>query len=278
MTAHDWAPCSSARPVEVRLSTVEVEACFELLGLGEPPPSLQLPSPGRTLPERQNHLDAVLLGLRRRGLADRNRPSEELAGPLRVLARPDRQLDLRIHSPHGELVAIAAAARRNGALAVRQGDQMTIGTVRRTALVPAVVGLIGPMTPGPGATVNVPADLFEEAWETATDRHPASLVDRLTEMGIPRRDVSSLIHMCRGTGALGQIGAVHYDGRSARPSPWVIGFHRTDAGYYLLLRKPSAYGGATVTIRPLDAPRLAQLAEELLNNKGTRRPQHRHAW
>lgn len=255
-----------------------MEACFELLGLGEAPASLQLPSPGRTVPERHEHLDAVLLDLHRRGMADRNRPSEELAVPLRVLARPDHQLDLRIHSPDGALVASAAAARGNGALAIRRGEEVTVAAVRGTALVSAVVGLIGPMSPGRGAAVNVPADLFDEARQATTDGHISSLVDWLTEMGMRRGDVSSLIHMCRGIRALGQIGVIHYVGRSARLGRWVIGFHRTEAGYYLLLRKPGTYGGETVTIRPLDAPQLAQLAEELLKAGRAREPRHRHPW
>jgi EspG family len=211
-------------------------------------------------------------------LTDRNRPSEELAGPLRVLAHPDHQLDLRIRSRDGGLVASGAAARENGALAIRRGEEVTVAAVRGTALVAAVVGLIGPMSPGRGAAVNVPADLFDEATEATTDGHISSLVDYLTEMGMRRGDVSSLIHMCRGTRALGQIGTVHYVGRSARSGPWVIGFHRTEAGYYLLLRRPSTYGGETVTIRPLDAPQLTQLTEELLKVGRARELRHRHAW
>lgn len=278
MSPPSWAGYGLAGPTEVRLSAVEMEACFELLGLREAPLSLQLSSPGRTVPERQEHLDAVLLGLHRRGLADRNRPSEVLAGPLRVLARSDHQLVLRIHSPDGTLVASAAAARGDGALAIRRGEEVTVAAVRGTALVSAVVSLIGPMTPGRGAAVNVPADLFDEARQATTDGHISSLVDWLTEMGMRRGDVSPLIHMCRGIRALGQIGAIHRAGRSVRLGPWVIGFHRTDAGYYLQLRKPSTYGGETVTIRPLDAPQLAQLAEELLKTGRAREQRRRDAW
>jgi ESAT-6 protein secretion system EspG family protein len=161
---------------------------------------------------------------------------------------------------------------------MRRGDEVTLSVVRGAALVTAVVGLIGPMSPGRGAAVNVPADLFDEARTATTDGHISSLVDWLTDMGMPRGDVSSLIHMCRDIRALGQIDTVHHVGRSARLGPWVIGFHRTDAGYYLQLRKSSSYGGETVTIRPLDAPQLAQLAEELLKAGRARQPQQHRAW
>lgn len=127
---------------------------------------------------------------------------------------------------------------------------------RPRALVPAVVGLVGPMNPGRGATVNVPADLFDEARKATTDGHIPSLVDWPTEMGMRRADVSSLIRMCRGIRALGQIGAIHYVGRSPRLGPWVIGFHRTALG----------------------TPQLAQLAEQLLKAGRAREPQPRHAW
>lgn len=278
VSAPVWARSGSARPVDVRLSPIEMDACFELLGLGETPPTLDLPSPGRTVPKRQDHLDAILLDLQRRGMADRRGPSEQVTELLRVLAHPDHQLDLRMYDEHrGGLTAIAAARRGNGVLTVYEGNQISLAAIRTSALVPTVVGLVGQMCPGRGAAVNVPADAFDTAWQATTDGQLSDLVDQLTEVGIPRADVVSCMHMCRGIRALGQLGTVHYSGRSARLGPWVIGFHRTDAGYYLQLRRPGPYGREVVTICPLNAPRLTQLAAELLD-AGPAQPPRRHTW
>lgn len=279
MSTFEWRGHGSSRPAEFRLSTVELDACYELLGLGGTPPMLDLPSPGRTVPERRDHLDTVLLGLRRRGLADTDQPNDQVAGLVRVLARPDHQFDLSIHGrPDDRLVAIGAAASGRGTLAVRRGDQVSLTSVRSAALVPGVIGLIEPINPGRGASMNVPADLFEAAWKATTDGHLSSFVERLTDMGVPRANVSSCIHMCHGIRAVGQLGTVHYEGQTPRLGAWTIGFHRAETGDYLQLRKPGDYGGETVTICPLDPHRLNRLAEELLNAGPAPRPQHRHLW
>jgi len=57
----------------------------------------------------------------------------------------------------------------------------------------------------------------------------------------------------------------------------VIGFHLAESGYFLQLRGPGPYGG-TISMSPLDAPRLAQKAEELLAAGPAHHPQHGHTW
>lgn len=90
----------------------EFDACWELLGLGDLPLTLRLPSPGRTWAQRHQILTSVLVKLRRRGMAERSAPGERIAGPLRLLARPECQLDLRLDGDPrvGPLVGIGAAA------------------------------------------------------------------------------------------------------------------------------------------------------------------------
>jgi len=87
----------------------------------------------------------------------------------------------------GTLVAIGADARGFAVLAVRHGDQITLAPVRSTALVPTVVGLIGPMTPGVGRAANLPAETFDTAREATRDGELWSLADRVVEMGIPAK-------------------------------------------------------------------------------------------
>lgn len=265
MSAPAWAGDGPAHPGEVRLSAVELAACFDMLDLGATPPTFRLPSPARSEPERRQHLDAVLLDLQHRGLTDRGGPNERVGRLLRVLAHPDHQIDLIRSEPAGTLVAIGAAAHGGGTLATRQGDEITLAPIPGTALAPTVVGLLGPLTPGSGQTVTIPADVFDTARHDAVDGKLSTWAERLTEMGIPRLDALSCLHMCTGVHVLGQLGTVHYIDGSARLSPWVIGFHRADAGYYLQLRKPRQHDGTmVVTICPLDTALLTQLVEELL--------------
>jgi hypothetical protein len=60
------ASSQPARPPVVRLSAVEFDACWELLGLGDTPLTLELPSPGRTWAERHRVFTGVLAALARR--------------------------------------------------------------------------------------------------------------------------------------------------------------------------------------------------------------------
>lgn len=272
MTAVAWAG------TEMRLLPVELDACWELLGLGDPPATLRLPSPGRSLSDRRRHLESVLAGLRRRGLAGRSGPDEHLAKMLRGLARPERQLDLILRGEQGTLVAIGADARGSGVLAVRHGEQVTLAPVRSTALVAAVVGLVGPMKPGVGRTANLPADAFDAALKATSDGDLWSLADRMVEMGVPREDASSCVRMCIGVRRLGQLGTAFRQDGAMRLGPWVIGFHLADSGYFLQLRRPGPYDGAnTIIMCPLDAPRLAQKAGELLAAGPARQPQQGRA-
>lgn len=268
MSAPAWSGSSGADPAQgglVRLSAAELDACFELLGFAGTPSLLQLPSPGRSGRERQHHLDSVLVALRRRGLADAGGPSETLAGLVRVLHRPERQLDLSLHAgAQGALVATGAARRGYGALAVRQGEQVALAPLRTSGLVGAMVGLIGPMSRPMGRSVNVPAEAFDAAWEATTDGSLWTMADNLVREGVDPSNASACARMCQGISALGQLGTAFYREGVAWFGPWVIGIHRTEEGYYLQLRQQNRYGGETVSIHPLDAPRLAQLAEQLL--------------
>lgn len=155
MSAPAWSGSSGAdHPAQgglVRVSAAELDTCFELLGFAGTPPLLQLPSPGRSGRERQHHLDPALVALRRRGLAEASGPNETLAGLVRVLHRPERQLDLSLHAgAQGALVATGAARRGYGALAVRQGEQVALASLPPSELVRAVVGLIWPDAPRHG--------------------------------------------------------------------------------------------------------------------------------
>jgi hypothetical protein len=81
--------------------------------------------------------------------------------------------------------------------------------------------------------------------------------------------------MCTGIRSVGQLGTACWTAGVPRFGPWAIGFQRTEGGDFLQLRRPAdgrGHGtgpdGGTVTVAPLDAPRLARLTEELLAATG----------
>lgn len=264
-------PSQPAGEPVLRLSAVEFDACWELLGLGETPLTLDLPSPGRTWAERHRVLTDVLAALARRGLVRRSAPSAEVAGALRLLAAPDYQLDLRFGGPDGPVTGIGAVAGEHGVRLVRAGDQLRLVRIRPPQLVPAMVELIGPLRAGLGQAVNIPAGVFDAAHRATTDGKLWTMADELVARGVPRLDAASWVRMCTGIRSVGQLGTVRRTAGVPRFGPWAIGFQRTEGGDFLQLRRPAVRPGSgagpdagTVTVCPLDAPRLARLAEELL--------------
>ncbi|HEV7791909.1 MAG TPA: hypothetical protein VGP05_23085, partial [Pseudonocardia sp.] len=63
--------------------------------------------------------------------------------------------------------------------------------------------------------------------------------------------------------SVGQLGTTVSVAGPPRFGPWAIGFQRTGAGHFLQLRRPGR-GGVSVSVCPVDGPRLARLATELL--------------
>lgn len=233
------------------LTVVELSACWELLDLGESPLHLDLPSPGATADEHRAIVAAVLGGLRDRGLAGPLGPVIPLADRLRVLARPDHQFDLRL-SGTSLMTAISAVRARRGVLAVRHGSEVALLDTTPASGVPGLVELLGPLRPGPGWSVGLPAQVFDAARVGSPD-DPDRFADVLNRHGIPRSDTDVLVAMTRGAVRLGQFGAAQRGpDERLRRAPHVVGLHRTEAGDYCQLRRGDGRGRDTVTIAPLD--------------------------
>jgi len=269
----------------VRLSPVEFLACWAALRLGDPPLALDLRPSGTTLEERRQIHHAAFAGLAGRGLADRSGPVVPLAGALRLLATAPYLYDLRLTGATGpanpaewpaELVAVGAAAREHGVVAVLGGGELALLPVPGPRVPPTLVELIGPLTPARARPVNVPAELLDLACRKVPDGDLWALADRLVEYGVLPADANALARMCTGITAAGQLGATAQFGAApdSAPAPdgtngqrrgrWVVGFHRGQAGDCLQLRRPTNTQGVTVTIAPITAPKLlAQLADLL---------------
>jgi hypothetical protein len=159
-------------------------------------------------------------------------------------------------------------------VAVFGGGELALLPVPGPRVPPALVELIGPLTPARTRPVNVPAELLDLACRGVPDGDLWALADRLVEYGVLPADANALARMCTGITAAGQLGATAQFGAPSgdtvagggsngqRRGRWVVGFHRGQAGDCLQLRRPTNTQGVTVTIAPITAPKLlTQLAE-----------------
>lgn len=253
-------PRPSPNPAGLRLSAVEFDACWELLGLGERPASLSLPSPGRTHTERRLVLNHVLEGLRRRGLAS-DRPHPVIATLLTTLARPRYEIDLGLS---GGRSAFGAIAGNRGVVVARQGEQVWMAGLRAAEVVPRLVGFAGPMHPAALRPVNIPADALDEALGVAAPRRSVwAVADELAQRGVPRADAASLARAFTEVHDLGQLSVTGVVEGRRRPAPWCCGFHRTGTGWVATVRG-AAPSGTVVSVFPVDAGRLAMRLDDVL--------------
>jgi len=251
----------------IRLSPIEVLACWEALDLGDPPFLLRLRRPGGTEAaqlESRRRLAAALAGLAGRGLSDGVSPAPALAGPLRLLAGADYLLDIRFTGPAGRaILGLGAIAGARGAAVVSNDGlgPMDLVPVDGARVASTLIGLLGSVEPGTGLPVNLPAAVFDEACAAARDGNLWTLADELQVRGVPRREATSLARMCGGVDFGGQLGVTtRFDGPERR-GPWVVGFVRGGGRYFLQLRRDD-----TVTVCPTDSNRLVSHWRELLEH------------
>lgn len=250
-------------PNEVRLTAVEFDACWELLGLGERPAALSLPSPGRTHTERRRVLEGVLDGLRRRALAS-DRPHPVIADMLGLLARPRHEIDLRLN---GGRSALGAIAGNRGVVVARQGEHVWAVGLRAAEVGPRLVGFVGPMTPAVLRPVNIPADALDEALRVAAPRRSVwAVADELSLRGVPRADATSLARAFTEVHDPGQLSVTEIVEGRRRPAPWCCGLHRTDTGWVATVRS-AAPSGTTVSVLPVDSGRLAMRLDGVLRSR-----------
>jgi hypothetical protein len=111
------------------------------------------------------------------------------------------------------------------------------------------VGMVAVVAPAPTPTaVHIPADALDAATQAVDGGNLRELADRLEQQGVPRLEANSLVRMCEGMWCRGQLGATAHFGGPGRRAPWVIGFHATDAGWFMQLRRDG-----TVSMCPSDA-------------------------
>lgn len=246
---------------QTTLSTVEFEVCWDHLELGELPWVFDLPSHGRTWEERHRLADEVIAGLRSRGLAGEQGLDEHLVGRLRALAESTQCVDAWLFLDH-PLRVRAAVSGRTGVLGVLGGDEVWLVGVPDHAVVGELVALLPEAGVARSPSVNLRSAAVDAAVDAVGD--PARLSRELVAFGEPAADAWEFARMVEGVGYRGQFVVTVGGRRSDR----VVGFHDTQRGRFLVLRR-----GEWTTCTPADSGRLAGAITELIaETRSTRRP------
>ncbi|MFC4856813.1 ESX secretion-associated protein EspG [Actinophytocola glycyrrhizae] len=192
------------------------------------------------------------------------RLSRDARAMLRVLARPSREVDLRMDI-RGESVRALAAVPRSGdvvRVSIHEYDDIrrsavVVESVRTSAPALAAVDLL-PDSPGPGRirALSVPLDQLERAIDGyRTDR----FIDTLkAHIGSAAGDVQDLLRRGHTMRAKFGLAALNRDGRRAR-HPSAVMVHDSTAGRHVLAQR-----GEYLTIDRVNDHQVAAMLEQRL--------------
>lgn len=238
------------------LSVDEFDVAWELLDLGDTPAVLEVQRSGRTYPERDRIVADAIHTLRDRGLVRGSAPVPALAADLATPACAATVRDLVVTAPV-RFAAIAATGESSCVLAVRLDDRVALARVPPGRAAAELVDLLGPVHPGPGPSVRIPARVLFDAVSACggeRDRFTTELMRR----GVDGPDALAVLRMGELTGA-GQLGARSRGRRAAYP----LLLHVTARGVYRQRRVPHDGGETVVEAGPVDAPTLSRELDEL---------------
>ncbi|AOS61741.1 ESX secretion-associated protein EspG [Actinoalloteichus hymeniacidonis] len=254
-----------AAPLErhMTLSSTEFDVCWELLGLGESPVQLQLPSPGRTWAERREIVEHALAGLAQRELVRGREPIPELAATLELLVRHEWTVDAHL-SLGRQVTAIGAVHGVSGALVVHSGDAVRLTALDGRRVVAAIVELLGDAPAAAGDSISVRADVLGTAARDAAG-DPHRFAELLAAGGERPATARALARMAGAPIRLGQFGVgVALPSGGRRRASRVLAFHDTESGRHLQLRRRTE-SGDWLTMTPADNRKITAALQELID-------------
>ncbi|WP_200873466.1 ESX secretion-associated protein EspG [Actinokineospora spheciospongiae] len=245
----------------ITLSALEFDVLTDHLGIDPLPLVLKVPSPGKTTRERATLVAQAWQSLSHRGLGRPVDVDPRTESLLRLLPRPDREVDARLW--HGGPVrALTAATGDKAVLAVLRDNRLTLTEAEPTGLPRHALSVLPPHPPGPGHSVTLPAPALEAA---AKAPHP-EFAKALRAQGLRPADATTLAEMITEVTAHGRLGTAVRDrwGKRHR-TPTVISYFDTPQGRYLQTRRPSPDGTPWATISPATPRNLLHQVTELLH-------------
>jgi hypothetical protein len=257
---------AEAAPLSV--SRLEFDILWETLELGEMPLVLKVPSPGKTRTERRQLIESAWRAMEARGLGRGSAEYRRLVELVRLLARPDREIDGRLWFGRriGNMRTLVAATGADAALATLTPIGFTLREAAATGLAREALSALPPMAAGSGESVTVPSRHVEAAASSATT--PVEFEAGLRREGVRARDAATLASMMMRIRRHGQFGAANRDrwGHRVR-APRVLSVFDTREGRYLQTRTAEPDSEPWTTVSPADPRLLLHQLDDLLNNQ-----------
>jgi hypothetical protein len=266
----------------IELSVLEFDVLWEHLRLGPFPTVLDINPHGATRAERADLSATAWTALEHRGLAQPTPPESGptarslvphpvLANRLRLLARPEWELDARIDRPTAEprTTALIATRRTQAVVAQLHPDRLILRTAPADRLAHEALALLPPHPPGAGASITLPATVLDEAAARAGS-NPTALIRALESRGVGHPESRKIAEVSAGVTRFAHLGAARTrPPHPRRRAPYVVSVYDTTTGRYLFTRKPSG-GRMWVTLIPAtDVAILRQLSELLAELDGS---------
>lgn len=248
----------------ITLSALEFDVLWEHLHLGQLPLVVKVPSPGRTFEEREKLEQQAWSALESRGLGRPVEVHPHIEDILTLLARPEREVDVRAHSGR-DVRALAAAAGDAAAVAELSDGQVVLRHASPAGLASALLSSLTSEPAGPGQSVTLRTTDFEAA-ANAGGGNRDGFRHALLAHGVRQDDATALAEMIKDVTGVGNFGAAARDrlGRRRRAER-VVSFFDTEDGRYVQIRRPSQDGTLWTTISPADSRKLVHHVEELLD-------------
>jgi hypothetical protein len=247
----------------ISLSALEFDVLWEHLQLGSMPLVVKVPSPGKTFEERETLEQQAWSDLEGRGLGRPVAVHPEIEHLLRLLARPDHEVDARAYVERSVRLVVASVGD-DAAVAVLSDGQLTLRRATAAGLASVAVGQLPARPAGPGQSVSLRSDDFEAA-ATAAGGTQQGFRAALLARGVREDDANALTSMINDVQGTGNFGAAARDrlGRRQRADR-VVSFFDTEAGRYVQVRRMSQDGNLWTTISPADNRKIVQHVEQML--------------
>jgi EspG family len=249
----------------ITMSALEFDVVWDHLRLGEMPLVVKVPSPGKTHEERAQIEARVWADLEARGLGRPVEVNPDIEDILTVLAKPQREVDIRAYA--GRNLRVLAAVAPSGAAAVAElsDGTLTLRHASGTNLPSAALATLPSAPAGPGKSVTLPTAEFEHAAQNA-GRTREGFAEALQSTGLRADDAEALVEMIKDVANMGNFGVAARDhlGRRRRGDR-VVSFFDTEDGRYVQIRRPADDGTMWTTISPADLRKLTHHVTELLD-------------
>lgn len=259
----------------VTLTLEQYDIVWEDLRLGEQPYPIAVRSHGRTMEERALIRNRVYGELTARRLADGRRLEPRLEALLVHLGRPPVWLDMAWLPDKDSRTmrnALAARAGDDGLLAELVPDGgLRLTSVRGTAIVPSLLGLLPRADAAPGRSISLPTEALVPAptgRHAAPDEDSGSIFDEApparVAAGQQVRALEALFAKPRIRG--GQIGVNGRDrhGRRARTRP--LEWFDSEDGRYMAQFGEGPDGRDHLLVTPADNARITARLHEMINS------------